>query len=133
MNSNADSLQRIHRIGQKEETTVWLYTVEGTVEQNILASSTQRRLALLAEVPALGNDPSWVKQLDAAESRHLRLATSKLLDKTPGGGELVGNDDVWSCLFSNVARGVPGIEASPADGSLVVIPDNLPVQLVVAS
>ncbi|CAK7272994.1 hypothetical protein SEPCBS57363_005427 [Sporothrix epigloea] len=39
------AIARVHRIGQKHETTVWLYIVDGTVEESIYNLSVRRRLA----------------------------------------------------------------------------------------
>lgn len=38
------AIARVDRIGQKQETTVWLYIVDGTVEQNVYELSVKRRL-----------------------------------------------------------------------------------------
>lgn len=39
------AIARVHRIGQKHETTVWLYIVDGTVEESIYDLSVKRRIA----------------------------------------------------------------------------------------
>ncbi|CAK7228761.1 hypothetical protein SCUCBS95973_006990 [Sporothrix curviconia] len=39
------AIARVHRIGQKHETTVWLYIVDGTVEESIYSLSVRRRMA----------------------------------------------------------------------------------------
>lgn len=41
------AISRIHRIGQKKETTVWMFAVEKTVEENIVALGTKKRLRYL--------------------------------------------------------------------------------------
>lgn len=38
------AIARVHRIGQAHETTVWLYIVDGTVEESIYNLSAQRRM-----------------------------------------------------------------------------------------
>lgn len=43
------AIARVDRIGQEHETTVWLYVVENTVEENIHTLSEQRRLAHMGE------------------------------------------------------------------------------------
>lgn len=167
-------------------TTVWLYVVNGTVEQSVLEVSTRRRLAMMeqhsvsegggrskrsrtsslkeegeekegeeeggeeeeeeevgrakrqkipcpdgegcvqGESPTLragspkrkrkrdgdgddgGDQPrkhsprtpiSTERQLDLANSQELEKGPGKLIEKSPGGGELVGNEDLWACLF----------------------------------
>ena len=48
-----------------------------------------------SNVPKLGES-----DIEAANSLELQDAPlSKLLTKGPGGGELVGKDDLWNCLF----------------------------------
>lgn len=168
------AISRVHRIGQTRPTTVWLYVVNGTVEQSVLEVSTRRRLAMMeqhsvlgeegrspkrfrteeaksgeeiefersvkrqrvsgsndgekgerSELPTLrvmspkrkcggvsdddGDRPekapspktpiSTERQLDIANSQELQKVPGKLVEKSPGGGELVGNEDLWACLF----------------------------------
>lgn len=167
------AISRVHRIGQTRPTTVWLYVVNGTVEQSVLEVSTRRRLAMMeqhsvlgeegrspkrfraeeaksgeeteversvkrqkvsdsdgekgeqSELPTLrvmspkskcgvvsdddGDQPgkppspktpiSTERQLDLANSQELQKVPGKLVEKSPGGGELVGNEDLWACLF----------------------------------
>lgn len=42
---------------------------------------------------------STERQLDLANSQELQKGPGKLVEKSPGGGELVGNEDLWACLF----------------------------------
>lgn len=158
----------MHRIGQTRPTTVWLYVVNGTVEQSVLEVSTRRRLAMMEQhsvsggggrskrsrtpsskeeeevevegrakrqkMPSTdgegrvqatlragspkrkrdgdgdngsdqpnkrspGTPISAERQLDLANSQELEKEPGKLIEKSPGGGELVGNEDLWACLF----------------------------------
>ncbi|KAI1468455.1 SNF2 family N-terminal domain-containing protein [Daldinia caldariorum] len=106
------AIARVDRIGQKHETTVWLYLVEGTVEQNIYNISVQRRLEQLGQ-SAKGKekegepDPEALDlNLEVANSRELEQASvSKLMCKDQSMGEVVHRHDVWECLFGHVARG----------------------------
>ncbi|CAK7267009.1 hypothetical protein SEPCBS119000_002323 [Sporothrix epigloea] len=43
------AIARVHRIGQKQETTVWLYIVDGTVEESIYNLSVRRRMAHIGQ------------------------------------------------------------------------------------
>ncbi|KAG9819504.1 hypothetical protein KCU98_g19347, partial [Aureobasidium melanogenum] len=64
---------------------------------NIKKESQQRSKS---STPALGE-----AAIDAANSLELQQApVSKLLVQGKGGGELVPNDDLWSCLFSRAAK-----------------------------
>lgn len=108
------AISRVDRIGQKRETTVWLYIVDGTVEENIYSISVRRRLEHLPgrvdEVDE-GNDertaPELEKELAAANSAELANVGSiqKLLNpRDKGGGEMVGEGDLMEALFTNVRR-----------------------------
>ncbi|KAF8245340.1 hypothetical protein K440DRAFT_555895 [Wilcoxina mikolae CBS 423.85] len=98
---------RIHRIGQKRTTTVWVYVVSGTVEQSVLELATRRRMAFVGQ----SNDEDMpmpdavvTERIVAAESNELREGLVKLIEKTPGGGEMVKNEDLWGCLFLSKAN-----------------------------
>ncbi|TIA03031.1 hypothetical protein D6C82_02203 [Aureobasidium pullulans] len=103
------AIARVHRIGQKRPTTVYMYLIGDTVEEAIYEISVARRLAHMqirdqrtskSTTPALGE-----AAIDAANSLELQQAPiSKLLAQGNGGGELVPNDDLWSCLFSRAAK-----------------------------
>ncbi|OBA20064.1 hypothetical protein METBIDRAFT_79367 [Metschnikowia bicuspidata var. bicuspidata NRRL YB-4993] len=41
------AISRIHRIGQKKPTTVWMFCIENTVEESIVAIGTKRRIEYL--------------------------------------------------------------------------------------
>ena len=43
------AIARVHRIGQHQETTVWMYLVADTVEESIYELSVSRRLAHIVE------------------------------------------------------------------------------------
>lgn len=104
------AVARVHRIGQKRETTVWMFLVHDTVEEAIYDISVRRRLAHIQrsvkEVED-GNDAITTsttmfeeKSLDAANSLELQAAPlSKLLTKGQSGGEVVDKEDLWTCLF----------------------------------
>lgn len=106
------AIARVHRIGQTRPTTVWMYLINDTVEEAIYEISVARRIAHVqarqssraqqqqqksrSATPALLQETA----IDAANSDELQSAPlSKLLSAGRGGGELVGNDDLWQCLF----------------------------------
>ncbi|KAH0008401.1 hypothetical protein KCU72_g15728, partial [Aureobasidium melanogenum] len=110
------AIARVHRIGQQRPTTVYMYLIGDTVEEAIYEISVARRLAHMqkatnnikkesqqrskSSTPALGE-----AAIDAANSLELQQApVSKLLVQGKGDGELVPNDDLWSCLFSRAAK-----------------------------
>ncbi|KAL8955602.1 MAG: hypothetical protein Q9183_006586, partial [Haloplaca sp. 2 TL-2023] len=100
------AIARVHRIGQHQPTTVWVYVVENTVEKSIYDISVERRLAHISRRSEQrltgGEDESNVteRQIEAANTLELEGATlGNLLSKGTAGGELVPRDDLWNCLF----------------------------------
>ena len=112
------ALARVHRIGQHRPTTVWMYLVEGTVEKAVYDISVRRRLTLLAKGgKEAGARPAGERlddDIEKANSLQLREAPLARLVASgkSGGGEVVGKEDLWDCLFS----------AGPARGSGVAAP-----------
>jgi len=121
------AIARVHRIGQMRNTTVWMSLIADSVEEAVYRLSVGRRLAHIArrneahEDEALAKDTNEVRPdmelpeendevretaLDAANSEHLQTtAVSKLLvSKGKSGGEIVGSEDLWTCLFSSRPR-----------------------------
>ncbi|KAJ6263409.1 hypothetical protein Dda_1972 [Drechslerella dactyloides] len=116
------AIARVHRIGQRRETGVYLYVIGGTVEEGVYRHATKRRLEMLSarESPKkkriVGNaDPKGKKraradsyggqegeelemQLEEANSMQLEGAV-KMVERGKGGGEVVDNEQLWSCLF----------------------------------
>ena len=98
------AIARVHRIGQRNETTVWMYLVEGTVEKSIYDISVQRRLAHMGQLAT----KEATKDVEAALEQKIEAANSLELEDTPlsalltkgsSGGEMVPKEDVWDCLF----------------------------------
>ena len=99
------AIARVHRIGQHQETTVWSYLIDHTVETAIYDISVKRRLALMGET---GNgqaaDRGLESRLEAANTHELEQASLAQLLNSKGGGEIVPKDLVHSCLFSSRAK-----------------------------
>ena len=95
----------MHRIGQHQPTTVWMYLVEDTVERSIYDISVTRRLAHVgrhSETVERKEEGSLESKIDAANSMELeQTALGKLLAKGSSGGEMVGKEDLWDCLFQH--------------------------------
>lgn len=119
------AVARVHRIGQQRATTVWMYLIEGTVEEAIYDISVKRRLAHMDDGKsrdvsrtvsrAVSPNPGRSKPdrseavIDAANAKELQAADlSKMFAKGNTGGEMVDKEDLWGCLFGNVARGRDG-------------------------
>ncbi|KAI0852233.1 SNF2 family N-terminal domain-containing protein [Daldinia vernicosa] len=105
------AIARVDRIGQEHETTVWLYLIDGTVEESIYNLSVQRRLEHLGQ-STKGKEKEQESSaevsdlnLEAANSLELQQATlSKLMSKDQSMGEVVEQNDLWQCLFGHVTR-----------------------------
>lgn len=98
------AIARVHRIGQRHETTIWMYLVEGTVEKSIYDISVQRRLAHMGQLhtkeASRDGGQALEETIEAANSLELEDAPiSALLTKGSSGGEMVPQEDLWDCLF----------------------------------
>ena len=98
------AIARVHRIGQRNETTVWMYLVEGTVEKSIYDISVQRRLTHMGQFSAkeANKDEGLALELKIEAANSLELEDtplSALLTKGSSGGEMVPKEDLWDCLF----------------------------------
>ncbi|KAI1498559.1 SNF2 family N-terminal domain-containing protein [Biscogniauxia marginata] len=112
------AIARVDRIGQEHETTVWLYLVDGTIEESIHNLSVRRRMEHIGETnkgkskETAHPDVSDLS-LEAANSMELQQAAlAKLMDKEKELGEVVDKNDLWECLFGHVAKGSPPTAAS---------------------
>lgn len=100
------AVARVHRIGQHQPTTVWVYVVEDTVEKSIYDISVERRMAHIGypeyqyAASRSGRSDEIEGQIEAANTLELEAAPlGKLLSSGTGGGEVVDQEDLWSCLF----------------------------------
>ncbi|KAK3944163.1 putative ATP-dependent helicase IRC20 [Diplogelasinospora grovesii] len=112
------AIARVHRIGQEHETTVWLYIVDGTVEESIHNLSVQRRMEHMGHLTSSNRkgkqkegETNGIKEeeldvnLEAANTLELQQAhLSKLMGKNGISGEAVDKNDLWTCLFGHVNR-----------------------------
>ncbi|KAF2769327.1 SNF2 family DNA-dependent ATPase domain-containing protein [Teratosphaeria nubilosa] len=116
------AIARVHRIGQTRPTTVWMYLVNDTVEESVYEISVARRLAHVQSRQAQDRKgksrsttpaPGLLQEvaIDAANSEELQSAPlHKLLTGGKGGGEMVGREDLWQCLFGKAQKAQPSIE-----------------------
>lgn len=134
------AIARVHRIGQKRATTVWMYLVADTVEESIYDISVTKRLAHIRSnrtASTLDNPDTdtgtdtptaaSVTQeaaIETANSLELQTADlSRLFVTGKTGGEMVDNADLWPCLFSRVKKregvlaGVAGMAAAQHQGN----------------
>lgn len=83
-----------------------MYIVEDTVEKSIYDISVTRRLAHMGRyrdgTMEKSEDASLESKIDAANSMELEeTALAKVLTKGSSGGEVVGKEDLWNCLFQH--------------------------------
>lgn len=81
-----------------------MYIVEDTVEKSIYDISVTRRLAHMGrssgKVEERGEEVSLEHEIDAANSMELEeRPLGNLVAKDGSGGEVVGAEDLWNCLF----------------------------------
>jgi E3 ubiquitin-protein ligase SHPRH len=102
------AIARVHRIGQFRSTMVYMYLIEGTVEEAIYDISVNRRLAHMSTASSRAPSgratpaPDTVKEsvLDKANSLEMQQKpVGALLAKGKSAGEIVESDDLWNCLF----------------------------------
>ncbi|KAI5290869.1 hypothetical protein KEM54_000189 [Ascosphaera aggregata] len=105
------AIARIHRIGQRNETTVWMYIVSDSVEESIYDISVRRRLEHIARrtksnfsktAPASKGQTRLMEDaIDSANSLELQDNLTQNLTDPVTEGEQVPQDDLWQCLFGN--------------------------------
>jgi len=109
------AIARVDRIGQQQETNVWLYLVDGTVEESIHQLSVKRRMEHIGQRLLKGKGKAKESDLaefldtnfEEANSMELQQASlSGLLAKGDMGGEMVEQKDLWDCLFGGVSQKV---------------------------
>ncbi|KAF4555269.1 SNF2 family N-terminal domain-containing protein 10 [Elsinoe fawcettii] len=108
------AIARVHRIGQTRPTSVFMYLVNGTVEESVYELSVKRRLEVMhrsqrdkpgsrsasrGATPAVGGDVDKAERLEMQSE-----GMEKLLGKGKGGGENVKAEDLWRCLFGVASR-----------------------------
>ena len=107
------AIARVDRIGQHQETNVWLYLVDGTVEESIHQLSVKRRMEHIGQRLSTGKgkakelspDELLDTNLEEANSIELQQASlTGLLAKGRKGGEMVEKEDLWDCLFGGVGQ-----------------------------
>ena len=120
------AIARVHRIGQRLPTTVWMYLIEGTVEKAIHDLSEERRLAHMVGVdherPTVNDE-----QLEEANSHELQNVAPKSLfskGKKTSGDEMVAEKDLWRCLFTHCPKRVEEDFGVGQDGNMHVEDDQ---------
>lgn len=122
------AIARVHRIGQRRATTVFMYLIADTVEEAIYELSVKRRLEHMGKSDNSGDSDECdgvgkgkgpatpldrETKLDQANSAELQAAPLKQLLGKKGDGEVVHKDDLWRCLFGRPRK--LGREYDPGD------------------
>lgn len=106
------AIARVDRIGQKQATTVWLYLIDGTVEESIYDISVARRLEHIGKSKQQdnpndnedeGDDVLEESNLEQANALELQKAGT-LFMKKDSAGEVVPDSELWKCLFGSRRR-----------------------------
>lgn len=111
------AIARVHRIGQHRATTVFMYLVSNTVEEAIYDISVTRRMehmsrnTMAASGPGGSNPMLREKMIDQANSAEMEATPLKQLLRKAGEGEVVGSEDLWTCLFGKKTRAAEQSEA----------------------
>ncbi|KAI9894478.1 MAG: hypothetical protein M1814_003236 [Vezdaea aestivalis] len=109
------AIARVHRIGQKNETTVWMYLVEGSIEEAVYEISVKKRLAHLERRERAETD-EMEREVENADSMALQSSMlERLVDRK---GEHVGETDIWECLF-RTRRKKAGLDLDERDRAVM--------------
>lgn len=101
------AISRIHRIGQKNITTVWMFAIENSVEENIVALGTRKRHEYL-KANAQENHQPQEDEADKIVETDLRTAESFALTlgqatetgrQFSGNSESIADSDLWNVYF----------------------------------
>lgn len=80
-----------------------MYLVEDTVEKSIYDISVSRRLVHMGHsdvIDSSSDEKNLESKIEAANTLELEQTPfANLLTKGSSGGEMVGKDDLWNCLF----------------------------------
>ncbi|GME86945.1 unnamed protein product [[Candida] boidinii] len=100
------AVSRIHRLGQKKRTTVWMLAISDSVEENIAKLSFNKRTELAKKIiqedrgGVLDGEIDEEAAENAVDSVELSKSLNTMVEYRVNNGELVGNDDLWKSLFS---------------------------------
>ncbi|TGO16336.1 hypothetical protein BTUL_0029g00260 [Botrytis tulipae] len=98
---------RVHRIGQKFETNIWVMVMSNTVDQSIYELSVKRRLEHLGHATtskkgkgrAVSDEELVAQALEEANSLEMQQSVPGNLLYKGHDGEAVSENDLWTCLF----------------------------------
>ncbi|KAF7938728.1 uncharacterized protein EAE98_001066 [Botrytis deweyae] len=116
---------RVHRIGQKFETNIWVMVMGNTVDQSIYELSVKRRLKHLGHATiskkgkgrAVSDEELVAQALEEANSLEMQQSVPGNLLSKGHDGEAISENDIWTCLFGGRTkrRTVDLIGGGPTD------------------
>jgi E3 ubiquitin-protein ligase SHPRH len=122
------AIARVHRIGQTRQTTVWMYLISDTVEESIYEISVARRMSHVqsreqnrhnGKSRATTPPPFGDMAIEAADTEEMQSAPiQNLLMTGKTGGELVGQSDLWKCLFGKAGKAVVSLDDADTETEL---------------
>jgi E3 ubiquitin-protein ligase SHPRH len=114
------AIARVHRIGQTRQTTVWMYLINDTVEESIYEISVARRMSHVqsreqnkqnGKPRSSAPTPFGDMAIEAADTEEMQSAPiQNLLMTGKTGGELVGQSDLWKCLFGKAGKAAVSLD-----------------------
>ncbi|APA09728.1 hypothetical protein sscle_05g044980 [Sclerotinia sclerotiorum 1980 UF-70] len=101
------AVARVDRIGQLVDTNVYLHIIGNTVEQSIYELSVKRRLEHLGHAAKskkgkereLSDEELVAHGLEEADSKEMQESILANLIAKGKSGEVVSENDLWTCLF----------------------------------
>jgi E3 ubiquitin-protein ligase SHPRH len=122
------AIARVHRIGQTRQTTVWMYLISDTVEESIYEISVARRMSHVqsreqnkqnGKSRSTTPPPFGDMAIEAADTEEMQSAPiQNLLMTGKTGGELVGQSDLWKCLFGKAGKAVVSLDDADTETEL---------------
>lgn len=94
------AVNRIHRIGQKKETKVWSFIIEGTIEESIAYLGTKKRIQAARD----RTSQDEVDKIEEIDENVLEAKELTKVNKTAANeGEVIGDEDLWAAFFASKA------------------------------